>query len=209
MSMLRSRTENGTTLWYIPTRSLSISLRAELIKTGYVENYGPVSFSHLFNSWITPSPIGFGECCPASFHSFSDGDGGDAGPADLQTELTASNGLFRSTWERGDANTISREGAPAFGPDVPVPVELECNGMAENIRMRFEDAGASPLPVSNIGLYDAAGGHKIDGLEIGAAVQRNHIDVNGSAVILGVMVRGPRLWEGIRCLLCHRQVLCR
>ncbi len=81
--------------------------------------------------------------------------------------------------------------------------------MAENIRMRFEDAGASPLPVSNIGLYDAAGGHKIDGLEIELRYNGNHIDVNGSAVNIGSYGSGPRLWEGIKCLLCHRQVLCR
>ncbi|NYY80104.1 hypothetical protein DMH27_00920 [Raoultella planticola] len=67
--------------------------------------------------------------------------------------------------------------------------------MAENIRMRFEDAGASPLPVSNIGLYDAAGGHKIDGLEIELRYNGNHIDVNGSAVNIGSYGSGPRLWR--------------
>ncbi len=184
MSMLRSRTENGTTLWYIPTRSLSISLRAELIKTGYVENYGPVSFSHLFNSWITPSPSGSASVVlPPSIH-FLTGTGVTLvrPTCKLSSQRPTDYSVNMGTW---DAYTISREGAPAFGPDVPVPVELECNGMAENIRMRFEDAGASPLPVSNIGLYDAAGGHKIDGLEIELRYNGNHIDVNGSAVNIG------------------------
>jgi hypothetical protein len=57
--------------------------------------------------------------------------------------------------------------------------------MAENVRMRFEDAGASPLPVGNLSLYDAAGGNKIDGLEIELRYNGNHIDINGSAVDIG------------------------
>jgi hypothetical protein len=107
-----------------------------------------------------------------------------------------------------DADDYPR-GGPAFGADVPVPVELECNGMAENVRMRFEDAGASPLPVGNISLYDAAGGNKIDGLEIELRYNGNHIDINGSAVDIGSYGSGATSVGGIKFLRRHPQVLCR
>ena len=181
LRMMDSRTEGGHTFWYMPSRSVSLSLRAELIKTGYVTSYGPLSVSHLFNSWVNPAPTGIGTNPDTNFLS---GNGVTLVrptcklSSQRPTDYTVNMGIW-------DADTITREGAPAFGADVPVPVELECNGMAENVRMRFEDAGESPLPVGNLSLYDAAGGNKIDGLEIELRYNGNHIDINGSAVDIG------------------------
>ena len=184
ISMLQSRTENDTTLWYIPTRRVSLSLRAELIKTGYVANYGAVSFSHLFSSWMELIPLGLSNFFPPPSSHFLMGTGVTLVRPTCKLSSQRSTD-YQVAMGRWDADTLSHPGAPAYGPDVPVILELECNGMAENVRMRFEDAGASPLPVGNLSLYDAAGGNKIDGLEIELQNNGNHIDINGSAVDIG------------------------
>ncbi|VFS58420.1 Uncharacterised protein [Leminorella grimontii] len=74
---------------------------------------------------------------------------------------------------------------PAYGPIVPVDINLECSGRVDNISFRFEDVGSSPLTNNNISLYDS-GGTKIDGLEIVLFYGSNKINAdNVSQVGLG------------------------
>lgn len=184
VSMLESRTENGVTRWFMPTRSIVISLRADLIKTGYVTTYGPVSVSHLFNSWANSAPANSSVGAPPPASHFLTGSGVSlVRPAcKLSSQRSTDYSVSMGRWA---ADTITHTGNPAYGPEVSVRLELECNGMAENVRMRFEDAGSSHLTTNNISLYDAAGGNKIDGLEIELLHDNLHIDINGAAVNLG------------------------
>lgn len=181
LNMLDTRTEGGVTRWFMPTSSLTFSLRAELIKTGPVTAYGPLSVSHLFNSWMAPAPANVNTNPPTHFLA---GNGVTLvrPTCKLSTQKSTNYMVNMGLWP---ADTIAHIGTPAFGPEVPLQLELECNGMAESVRMRFEDAGASPLASNNISLYDAAGGAKIDGLEIELLQNSAHIDVNGTAVDLG------------------------
>ncbi|HHG8774970.1 TPA: fimbrial protein [Raoultella planticola] len=181
LRMLNSRIEGGVTRWFMPTTSASFSLRADLIKTGNVTAYGPLSVSHLFNSWMAPAPANVSTNPPTHFLA---GNGVTLvrPTCKLSTQKSTNYRVNMGLWP---ADTIAHIGAPAFGPEVPLQLELECNGMAENVRMRFEDAGASPLASHNISLYDDAGGTKIDGLEIELLQNSVHIDVNGTAVNLG------------------------
>jgi len=193
VSMLETRTENGVTRWFMPTRSVSISLRADLIKTGYVATYGPVSVSHLFNSWMNSSPANSAVGAPPPASHFLTGSGVTLvrPTCKLSSQRSTDYSVNMGVWA---ADTMTHTGGPAYGPDIPVRLELECNGMAENVRMRFEDAGASHLTTNNISLYDATGGNKIDGLEIELMHNGTHIDINGPAVNLGSY--GSGTWGG-------------
>ncbi|MFK3705519.1 fimbrial protein [Klebsiella sp. NPDC088457] len=181
LRMLDTRTEGGVTRWFMPTSSLTFSLRAELIKTGPVTAYGPLSVSHLFNSWMAPAPANVNTNPPTHFLSGS-GITLVRPTCKLSTQRSPHYSLNMGEWS---ANTIAQSGEPAFGLKIPLQLDLECVGMAENVRMRFEDAGASPLATHNISLYDAAAGNKIDGLEIELLYGDAHVDINGPAINLG------------------------
>lgn len=175
--MLSSRTGNGATRWFMPTTSAAFSLRADLIKTGTVTAYGPLSVSHLFNGWMAPAPANV-NTNPSTHFLGGTGVTLVRPTCKLSTQRSTNYTVNMGAW-------TAHASVPAFGPEVALQLELECNGMAESVRMRFEDAGASPLASGNISLYDAAGGAKIDGLEIELLQNSAHIDVNGAAVNLG------------------------
>lgn len=71
---------------------------------------------------------------------------------------------------------------PAYGPQVPVNLSLECSGPVDHVRFRFEDTGPSLSGNKNISLYDTAGGSKIDGLEIELLYNGTKVNVDNTTV---------------------------
>ncbi|QIU88426.1 type 1 fimbrial protein [Yokenella regensburgei] len=205
INMLQSRAGDTNTLWSIPTKSISLSIRAELVKTGYVTAYGPLSVGNLF-SWVPPSPTNINTTPSSNFLT---------GTGVMLVRPTCKLSSQRSTdytIGMGEWNADTFAGVPVYGPEVPVRLELECNGMADNVRMRFEDSGASHLPVNNISLYDNASGNKIDGLEIELLHNGIHIDVNGDAVDLGSYGTGNNdsfTWMELQARYVQRSIITR
>ncbi|WP_404318787.1 hypothetical protein RX799_04210 [Klebsiella oxytoca] len=134
----------------------SISLRAALIKQG------TVSYSSTLN--VSDSS--------AFYLRMGSGINGYKTVADILTNSaiqiippacqlrTADYTVLMNTW------LPALSVLPAYGPQVPVNLSLECSGPVDHVRFRFEDTGTSLSGNNNISLYDTAGGNKIDGLEI-------------------------------------------
>lgn len=146
--------------YHFPAISGSMSLRAELIKQGIVSY--PSSSLAVINYTMMYLAVGL------------TGGGGIYN----QNALTSPNFWIvppscqlRTTdytipMGRWAADAITHLGTPAYGPQVPVNLSLECSGSVDHVRFRFEDTGASLSGNNNISLYDTTGGNKIDGLEI-------------------------------------------
>ncbi|WP_200781026.1 fimbrial protein [Klebsiella oxytoca] len=72
--------------------------------------------------------------------------------------------------------------SPAYGPQVPIHLSLECSGPVDHVRFRFEDTGTSLSGNNNISLYDTAGGNKIDGLEIELLYNGTKVNVDNTTL---------------------------
>ncbi len=156
----------------------SISLRGELIKTGFISRGGSISVG--FSSYKDNIYIGVS-------NKSHIGGGGNA--IEL---LTSNSSLYVYTpscqlvtqnytipmgpWVVSDSSSAHY---PITGNDVPVNLELKCSGEVKNVRFKFEDAYSNKLSNKNIALHNPANTSKlIDGLEIELLYNNTHVDVD-------------------------------
>lgn len=156
----------------------SISLRGELIKTGFISRGGTIPVS--FASYKDNIFIGVDEHQPA-----------------VAILSTPSSNLYVYTpscrlatqdytipmgpWVVSDSSSAHY---PITGNDTPVNLELKCSGEVKNVRFKFEDAYSNKLSTKNIALHNPANTSKlINGLEIELLYNNNHVDIDNLTTI--------------------------
>lgn len=152
----------------------SLKIRAAIIKIGTLQYNGPLS-THA--SAQSPSITARSKRSTVSLtQNLFSGSGIRIIPPSCQLK-TKDYSIPLGKWA---ADTITREGTPAYGAQKPIEISLKCSGKINHVRFRFEDAGSSALTNKNISLYDAAGGNKINGLEVELLRNGSRINVDNS-----------------------------
>ncbi|WP_154675904.1 fimbrial protein [Entomohabitans teleogrylli] len=156
---------------------LLVSTRAELIKTGNLTTYGPVTA-------LAPgvNGISFNGVNSSVFPSVRD----MPIPGNAITLVAPSCQLRTDTYDvamgRWAADMYNYNGGnPVTGTEIPVSLQLECSGQVPDVTVRFTDAGSEPSVSmqKNITLYDD-GGNKINGLEIAMQYNGQRINIDGT-----------------------------
>lgn len=150
------------------------SIRAELIKTGNITNYGRLST--VFNpTWIKgSSPVAIPPTsAPTDIFS---GNAIQIVAPSCQLK-TAEHYVTMGPWE---SRSLTQPGSAVRGPNVPLDVELECSASVSDARFRFADTGLSPSAAAekNVTLYDA-GDNKVEGLEVELRYNGERINIDG------------------------------
>ncbi|HCQ8422364.1 TPA: hypothetical protein OME38_004567 [Klebsiella oxytoca] len=146
--------------YHFPAISGSMSLRAELIKQGIVSypnsSLAVINYTMMYLAVGLPGGGGIYNLNALTSPNFW------IVPPSCQLRTTD----YTIPMGRWAADAITHLGTPAYGPQVPVNLSLECSGSVDHVRFRFEDTGTSLSGNNNISLYDTTSGNKIDGLEI-------------------------------------------
>jgi type 1 fimbria pilin len=72
---------------------------------------------------------------------------------------------------------------PATGPETAFELQLACTGEVSHLRLRFEDGGSRTSANQNITLYPAFGGDAIEGLEVEMLFNGSRIDIGDTRPI--------------------------
>lgn len=150
------------------------SIRAELIKTGNITNYGPLMT--IFNpSWTagTSSVLLSPTSAPRDLFS---GNAINIVAPTCQLK-TVDHYVQMGTWE---SRSLTQSGSAVRGPYVPLNLELECSASVSDAKFRFADSGLSPSAASeqNVTLYDA-NNNKVEGLEVELRYNGERINIDG------------------------------
>lgn len=171
--LLPVKSKDNLNQYKVISSNTSISLRGELIKTGFIRKGGsiPVNFaSYRDNIFIGTSIRDFG--------------GGVAILDDSRLYVytpscllvTENHTIPMGPWGVSDSSSAHY---PITGNDVPVNLELKCSGEVKNVRFKFEDAYSNKLSNNNIALHNPANTSAlIDGLEIELLYNNTHVDVD-------------------------------
>ncbi|MEC5505044.1 fimbrial protein [Klebsiella oxytoca] len=162
--------------YHFPAISGSMSLRAELIKQGVVSypnsSLAVKNYTMMYLAVGLPGGGGIYNQNALTSPNFW------IVPPSCQLRTTD----YTIPMGRWAADAIAHIGTPAYGPQVPVNLSLECSGAVDHVRFRFEDTGTSLSGNNNISLYDTTGGNKIDGLEIELFYNGTKVNVDNTTV---------------------------
>lgn len=156
----------------ITTIAQGISVKAELIKTADIVQYGSLGVGGTPSMyWNTTAVLS-----PALPTDFLAGNAITVVSPSCRLRTTDYS-ISMGTWA---ADTVNHTGSPATGAAVPVGLNLECSGQVADVQFRFEDTGSAPstLAEKNVTLYDG-GGNKVSGLEIQMKYNGNRVNVDG------------------------------
>ncbi len=160
--------------------SVSVSLRAELIKTGTItaSDYGaPVSLS------ISTSKNVFSQTTSQTGDVYSSQEFSGSGITLASPACMLNNENYNVNM--GDWVAYTRGGSVRRGDEKLVDISLKCTGAANNVYFRFEDAGTATASTDkNIRVYKSAssGTDVVDGLEIELLYNGEHVDVDGTTL---------------------------
>ena len=161
--------------------SVSVSLRAELIKTGTItaSDYGtPVSLSMRTSTYNVFSQTTSQTGDVYSAQEFSGSGITLASPACMLNNENYDVNM-------GDWVAYTWGGAVRRGNEKLVDLSLKCTGAANNVYFRFEDAGTATASTDkNIRVYKSVGSGTdvVDGLEIELLYNGEHVDVDGTTL---------------------------
>ena len=157
--------------------SVSVSLRAELIKTGTItaSDYGtPVSLS------LSTIRNVFSQSTTQTGDTYSSQEFSGSGITLASPACMLNNENYNVNM--GDWVAYNWTGAVRRGSEELVDISLKCTGAANNVYFRFEDAGSATASADkNIRVYESAssGTDVVDGLEIELLYNGEHVDVDG------------------------------
>lgn len=160
---------------------VSVSLRAELIKTGTItaSDYGtPVSLS-MRTSGINV----FSQTTSQTGDVYSAQEFSGSGITLASPACMLNNENYDVNM--GDWVAYTWGGAVRRGNENMVDISLKCTGAANNVYFRFEDAGTATASTDkNIRVYESAGSGTdvVDGLEIELLYNGEHVDVDGTTL---------------------------
>ncbi|HAT2743692.1 TPA: hypothetical protein I8372_001252 [Citrobacter farmeri] len=160
--------------------SVSVSLRAELIKTGTItaSDYGrPVSLS------MRTSKSVFSQTSSQTGDVYSSQEFSGSGITLASPACMLNNENYDVNM--GDWVAYTWGGSVRRGDEKLVDISLKCTGAANNVYFRFEDAGSATASTDkNIRVYKSAGSGTdvVDGLEIELLYNGEHVDVDGTTL---------------------------
>ncbi|MBK5072683.1 hypothetical protein I2492_06610 [Budviciaceae bacterium CWB-B4] len=138
------------------------AVRAELVKTGTVSNYGALSLKTPNTTYSTTAILS-----PTLPTNLFNGDAITIQQPACRLRGATNYQINLGRWVNMASNSIqSNVSLPVSGNTKSVGLNLECSGKLNNVEFSFQDTGASPLTNRNISLYDSIGGQKIEGLEV-------------------------------------------
>ncbi|MDX6839700.1 fimbrial protein [Hafnia paralvei] len=173
INQLPVKSKDNLNQYKMISSNTSISLRGELIKTGFISKGGsiPVNFaSYRDNIFIGVSNSANTGGVAILDHSYLFVY---TPSCQLVTQFYT---IPMGPWGVSDS---SRAHYPITGNDVPVNLDLRCSGEVKNVRFKFEDAYSNNLSNNNIALHNPANTSAlIDGLEIELLYNNTHVDVD-------------------------------
>lgn len=178
MNSPRGSDSVNSTYYQFQDTTLSVSLRAELIKTGTItaSDYGtPVSLSMRTSTYNVFSQTTSQTGDVYSAQEFSGSGITLASPACMLNNENYDVNM-------GDWVAYTWGGAVRRGNEKLIDISLKCTGAANNVYFRFEDAGSATASTDkNIRVYKSAGSGTdvVDGLEIELLYDGEHVDVDG------------------------------
>lgn len=156
---------------YIYACDYSLSIRAELIKTGPI-TVGSLALPDLNDSLLI-------KWYPGGFEGQRNSFSGNA-----VTLIAPACQLKNANHSVAMGDMVPLSATPRRGTNVPVNLDLECSGQVNNVNFRFEDAGTSPSSglEKNVSLYSSQG-TPVEGLEIEMRYEGERVNIDGTTEI--------------------------
>lgn len=166
-----------------PRKTVTLSARAELVKTGNVAYGTPISpLTTQSQLWL--------EAGTAQSSSINLGQGGITPVAPACRLSTKAYLVDMGRWVAQNSRQM-----PARGAETPFELQLECSGQIAHLRLRFEDSGTRTSANQNVSLYRESDGESIEGLEVEMLFNGNRINI-GDSEALDTGSRGHRAGGG-------------
>lgn len=177
-SVLSGTSPNYQSKLFATAHHLKYSLRGELVKVGNINTTGNLNISGgaFVHAFFNDSQS-LGQMTISTATILGGGGITFVGPSCRlrgATDYMINLGRWVSV---GPGSLNAGISLPAYGGIKPVDIAIECNGALNNVYFNFQDTGALPLTNRNISVYDAAGGQKIDGLEIEMSYNNSRLNV--------------------------------